>query len=518
MKNVAASGVTVEKVNGPARVEPAPAAVEADVAVGNVVVLRLAPQSDPPEFVTWREARASWDTLTLSQRWESSFGFLQWLAEASTKPGYPIERYRSEAQDVYNLTGELMQWAKRTQNASRRAEQAAAVGRLIGHGVLAGIEVLAQRTADAVATKLAQQAPLVQAPASSDAALTSDLFEQWKREAGGVSAAWWQTRAYHFASITRHFGTVAGLMSEALHVTFKRDRLQAVSRGTHKKERSTLASLFEWLETKPWGFRAVALPRLGKKDRGTRDVNRKAASVDMSEAEVEALIVHLPVATSRARREGTPIRPIRDAVLVEWDTGLRPITIERLSVPEHWQTERPGELFISAAIDKEEYERTIPLTPRLAALFARRAAKLPNGRGLLFGEYQRALRPHWYKAAKAAGIDERRANKISVYDFRHAAGKRFLDATGNIRGTAFMLGHKNATSTHRYTKPDKPAADRLVDALERPQSSVSTNALDPARTDEPASERVLDEAQGSEYTSLPTRERGGIGRRTRFRF
>jgi hypothetical protein len=50
---------------------------------------------------------------------------------------------------------------------------------------------------------------------------------------------------------------------------------------------------------------------------------------------------------------------------------------------------------------------------KAAELFARRAAALPGGEGLLFGEYQSALRPYWYDAAKAAGMDERRARKIS---------------------------------------------------------------------------------------------------------
>jgi MoaA/NifB/PqqE/SkfB family radical SAM enzyme len=173
----------------------------------------------------------------------------------------------------------------------------------------------------------------------------------------------------------------------------------------------------------------------------------------------------LAITTNATRLTGLAA-PLREAGLQRINVSLDTLDPQRF----HRMT-RGGNL--RAVIDGIEAALEAGFTSMklnaVAELFARRAAALPGGEGLLFGEYQSALRPYWYDAAKAAGIDERRARKISVYDFRHAAAKRFLDATGNVRGTAFMLGHRNATgSTHRYTKPDKPAADRLVDALARP--------------------------------------------------
>ncbi len=376
-------------------------------------------------------------------------------------------------------------------------------------------EVLRREREGTLARAIA--AAMVATPAASPAemALTTDLFAQWKGELGSVvSEKWWVTRGYHYAHIAKHFESLVGLASDALHTTFKNARLAKCSRETHKKERGTLAALFEWIETKPWGFMRPALPKLGKKDKGTRDARRKSAEVPMSEAEVEALIANLPEQTSKRGRACNPFRPIRDAVLVEWDTSLRPITIERLRLHEHWQPERPNELFIAAAIDKEGYERTIPLTPRLAALFQRRASALPDGQGPLLGPYQSALRSHWYAAAKAAGIDERRAKKISVYDFRHAAGKRLIDATGNIRGAAYMLGHRNATSTHRYTKPDEAAGRAAIDALARRPASESGG---PGGSGLATLSNDVDNLQARDYMSVLPREGGGIGRRTSLR-
>jgi integrase len=329
----------------------------------------------------------------------------------------------------------------------------------------------------------------------------------------------WTIRGYQFDRLAEHFVHLAAVANESRRSEYNASALARCSAATLRKELGTLRSFTQWCKGQGWGFTPPEIEGPTKKQRGTRDPNRKGAAVELSAAEVEALIAHLPEQTSRARRKGPPLRPIRDAVLVEWDTGLRPSTIERLRVPDHWQPGRPGELFIAAGIDKEEYERTLPLTKRLSALLARRAVALPDGKGLLFGEYQSALRPYWHDAAIGAGIDERRAHKISVYDFRHAAAKRFLDATGNVRGTAFMLGHRNATgSTRRYTRPDKPAADLLVHALARPDASASKSpAAAMVVTPSASPPDALDSTQARDYSSVPPRKGGGIGRRTSLR-
>lgn len=290
-----------------------------------------------------------------------------------------------ECGDAVDLVGNEMQPCRSCARAARIREHAEAIG-------LAGTLVPAQPA-------LTSSAPAVG---------LSALFEEWKREVGTVvSAEWWKTRSYHFQHIAGHFGTLDALTDDALHQSFKNARLTKCSRETHKKERGTLTAFFDWVETKPWGFARPGLPKLGKKDRGTRDPNRKRAEVPLSEAEAESLIAHLPAHTRKRRHASDPFRPIRDPVLVEWDTGLRPSTIERLRVPEHWQAERPNELFIAANIDKEEYERTLPLTPRLSELFQRRAAALARGRRATL----RALPvgPAWTLVRRCKGSGNRRA-------------------------------------------------------------------------------------------------------------
>jgi cellulose biosynthesis protein BcsQ len=136
-------------------------------------------------------------------------------------------------------------------------------------------------------------------------------------------------------------------------------------------------------------------------------------------------------------------------------------------MPEHWQPGRK-ELFSAEDIDKEGFERTINLAPRAVAVLERRAAALSNGEGLLFGKYQRALRGHWFKAAKAAGIENRRAKKISVYDFRHAAVKRFRDASGgDARGVGFSIELIDVQDRLAGMSSGKFYANNPIDILRR---------------------------------------------------
>jgi len=391
---------------------------------------------------------------------------------------------------------------------------------LVVAGRLAGRVITPELlTALGVAAPGAAPSAAIAAP-SPEIPLSADLFEEWKREMRGeCSKGWWTTRGYHFAHFARHFGTIAGMMEETRRATYPASCLARASRETFTKEKGSFAALGRWLASKGLGFVACELPKVGTKQRGKRDGRRKLAAVPMKPREVEALIANLPETTTKRRHAADPWRPIRDAVQFEWDTTWRPSMIERLSVPEHWQ---PGsdELFIAADIDKEGYERTVKLPPRAVAVLERRAASLPGGVGLLFGPYQGALRSHWYKAAKAAGIEDRRAKKISVYDFRHAAVKRYRDASGgDARGVGYMAGwRKPQAMLDRYAGPDREAGDRVLalslasEAASASQTSLATAIV----VDRPAAES-LDLTQAGDYSSVPTREGGGIGRRTSLR-
>jgi integrase len=382
------------------------------------------------------------------------------------------------------------------------------VAMLMGRGVtiaaLAGLGIHLPSSVGSVA----QSTPT---PKCERLPLTRGLFDDWREAMSGeCRAKWWMTRGYHFDHIARHFGTLDAILDASMRRQYVASALKRCGAETLKKELGTLRSFAAWAEGQAWGFVAPEVSGPTKKQRGTRDPRRKREPISLQADEVEALIAQLPEQTSRARRAGDPLRPIRDFVVMVWDTGLRPSTVERLSTPEHWRR-GSKELFITAGIDKEEYERTVDITDRVADVLERRTETLRDGRGVLFGPCQSALKGYLPIAAAAAGIDEARARKTTIYDFRHAAGRRLLDASGgNMRGVAFQLGHRRPTTTNIYTRPDKHAGDAVVAAL------ATSQASEPPRLPAACADGV-DEAQAPDYEGNPTREGGGIGRRTSLR-
>jgi hypothetical protein len=166
--------------------------------------------------------------------------------------------------------------------------------------------------------------------------LDRKLFDRWHEAMRGeCSEKWWTIRGYHFDRLADHFANLAAIADESRRSEYNAAALARCSAATLKKELGTLRSFAQWCKGQGWGFTPPEIEGPTKKQKGTRDPNRKGAAVELSAAEVEALIAHLPEQTSRARRKGDPLRPIRDAVLVERDTVLRPSTIERLRVPNH---------------------------------------------------------------------------------------------------------------------------------------------------------------------------------------
>lgn len=58
---------------------------------------------------------------------------------------------------------------------------------------------------------------------------------------------------------------------------------------------------------------------------------------------------------------------------------------------------------------------------------------------------------------------ERLATLTHVVSMLGCSKNALKDLVGGIRGTAYALGHRNASSTNRYTKPDKAAGQVVVE-------------------------------------------------------
>lgn len=102
----------------------------------------------------------------------------------------------------------------------------------------------------------------------------------------------------------------------------------------------------------------------------------------------------------------------------------------------------------------------MPIALSSASRIARRLSALDSvcpPKGPLFREvdYRYWLR----RAAEDIAMDDHRAERLSLHDFRHARTTLALEKTKNLAGVAYLVGHRNITTTNKYAKPSQRAAE-----------------------------------------------------------
>jgi len=82
--------------------------------------------------------------------------------------------------------------------------------------------------------------------------------------------------------------------------------------------------------------------------------------------------------------------------------------------------------------------------------------------GVIFGnhDYRTPLRA----AAKAAGIEAHRAERATPYDFRHPRLTHLGQVSSNLSGIMFLAGHRQPSTTAKYMRPQKAAAEEVLQA------------------------------------------------------
>jgi integrase len=159
--------------------------------------------------------------------------------------------------------------------------------------------------------------------------------------------------------------------------------------------------------------------------------------------EIGRILKQLPAYTS-APRAKVPY-PVRDWYVVAWETALRPRTLAKLSAPDDYR-KGAATLLIRDEADKSCFGRELPLSDAARAALNRVCPKA----GLLFGDHDRVMLLR--RAAKAAGIDEHRAARISDYDFRHSRLTDLGQHSDNLAGVMYLAGHKQPATTARYLR------------------------------------------------------------------
>lgn len=239
-----------------------------------------------------------------------------------------------------------------------------------------------------------------------------------------------------------------------------RARLRVVLSSTVKKERGALKQLAEFagLSTRDW-------PEIPKRATGTRSKHGGKGRVDLSPDEVARILAGLPerrrARGDNARLAKRGLRPsctaghaVRARYVLMYETSLRPETLDLLRVPEHF-TRGATHLTITDEIDKARFGRQLPLSAR-----AREAldAIAPDV-GLVFGRFRnpKTLR----NAARAAGLDEARASRLTPYDFRRARLTHLADA-GQLTAAQWIAGHKRISTTAIYARGSLRAAEEAI--------------------------------------------------------
>ena len=185
-----------------------------------------------------------------------------------------------------------------------------------------------------------------------------------------------------------------------------------------------------------------------KKATGKPDTQNthKAGPVELTVEEITAFVAALPKWS--LGKWGKRKFRVRDALELEYETGLRAETIRSLVGSDF----NDGKLRVRDEADKARWGRTLPLSARAREILTEVGAKELE---LFFGHHD--YRKYIDEACAAAKIP-----RLSPHDLRHARGSHLVDRTGDIRGVAFLLGHREITTMNKYARPTEKAAERAL--------------------------------------------------------
>ena len=276
----------------------------------------------------------------------------------------------------------------------------------------------------------------------------ADFLEHYRTlHAGGTAET---AEMYFTAHVIPHFRSLERF-TPPVYASYISSRIQRVTRSTVRKELSALRQFRGWLQTQ--GIELPDVPALPKNGNpGVRAPNaRKRRATIITPAEVQTILAAMP---ERSRRTGAWVRPL---FTVLWETGLRPSTVLRLLAGLHYEAPQARRLFISADIDKEGFERHVPVSA--AAARALTQVWPEGGAGPLFDADEDSLRHSLAAALRKTDLADR---NIGVYDFKHSRISRDANSGLPLAGIAHMVGHTDVSTTALYVTTGEDAASAVL--------------------------------------------------------
>ena len=254
------------------------------------------------------------------------------------------------------------------------------------------------------------------------------------------------------------------------HVALKeymRSRLGVVRRESVRKELFALSSFLQFC-AETFELPHVELPKLPKRALGVQFVKRrrKAAS-ELAPEQVRALLRELPEWGSTSHLDAEQYA-VRARFLILYETGLRPSTIDRLRVPEHYAIGQRV-LHLTPEVDKARFGRDVPLTKRARRILDYLVRKLgPDLHGPIFGTADGAAHDYRKRLQRAAfkALPREVAATFCGAHLRSARITHLLEKGANIVGVQHLAGHKQISTTARYVRAGFRAATDAISVWE----------------------------------------------------
>jgi len=150
---------------------------------------------------------------------------------------------------------------------------------------------------------------------------------------------------------------------------------------------------------------------------------------------------------------------VRAPLEFEYETALRTQTTATIVGADYLKEK--GKLRLRDETDKARWGRDLPLSKRACEILDSVGAKDLEP---FFGKPHGKRREHDYSDYIHAACDAAKIPRISPHDLRHARGSHLVDRTADLRGAAYLLGHKEITTMNKYAKPTERAAERALEA------------------------------------------------------
>lgn len=344
--------------------------------------------------------------------------------------GWKLRTKRNGIQAVrFTFKGERVELGTGERDPERAAQEAAR----IYADVLAGRRVVARR-----------------APQVGGLGL-GEVASSWLSDAPLAPRTIAEYAIYFDTHLAPHFGTLPNVTEATLDV-YVRKRLKSVRATTVRKELSALRGALEWAKRHGYIGTVPVVPSIPKNVTGTAyKIRRRTEVLELTASQVEKILARLP----RKDRFGTPLRAY---FVVFYETTLRPATLARLSVPEHYQ-KGAARLHIPREIDKARNGRPLPLSGRARKELAASAPKA----GIIFGEHDFRVS---LRRAAAGVLPKELATRVSPYDLRHAKISHLVD-DGQLGAAQYLAGHSSVATTARYAHPGLRAAEIAVGIRKR---------------------------------------------------